>query len=177
MRAGVWQGSPPALAGALHQGALWIGEAERDWPSWQGERPRSDLKFGVWHDRQSDPSIGTTTSGGYLVGETRWTRGAQQWGAFVLAGTSPAQVNLVTQFLAAGFNVIGPFVGRTQDQFSVGLSRVDLHAPAPETVLEAVYSWQLTPALALQPDLQRFWHPAGTHPSVFVAGLRVHMAF
>ncbi|MBX9717019.1 MAG: carbohydrate porin, partial [Burkholderiaceae bacterium] len=30
-RAGVWQGNPPALPGALHQGALWLGEMERDW--------------------------------------------------------------------------------------------------------------------------------------------------
>ncbi|MHB1691214.1 MAG: carbohydrate porin [Thiomonas sp.] len=176
-RAGVWQGNPPALAGALHQGALWIGEVERDWTAPNQSSPQSDLKLGVWHDSESDPMIGPTTSGGYLVGETRWATGTQQWGAFILAGTSPGQVNLVTQFVAAGFIVTGPFVSRPQDQFSLGVSRVNLHAPAPETVLEAVYSWQLTPALALQPDVQRFWHPGGTNPSAVVAGLRVHLAF
>lgn len=176
-RAGVWQGNPPGLTGALNTGALWVGEIEHDWSDPGHDTPVSDLKLGVWHDRQSDPTIGPTTSGGYLVGETRWTQGAQQWGLFVLGGISPANVNLVTQFLAAGFLVTGPFASRPQDQFSLGVSRVNLHAPAPETVLEAVYSWQLTPALALQPDVQRFWHPGGIHPSALVAGLRMHLAF
>jgi porin len=176
-RAGVWQGNPPVLQGALHQGALWLGEVERDWPAPGESSPQSDLKLGVWHEQERDPAVGPTTSGGYLVGETRWTHGSQQWGAFVLAGTSPEQGNLVTQFLAAGFLVTGPFASRPQDQFSMGVSRVNLHAPAPETVLEAVYSWQLTPSVALQPDVQRFWHPGGSHPSALVAGVRMHLAF
>ena len=176
-RAGLWQGNPPALAGALHQGALWIGEVERDWLVPGQDSPRSDLKLGIWHDRQSDPVIGPTTSGGYVVWENRWISGMQQWGTFILAGTSPAQVNLVTQFLAAGFTVAGPLASRPQDQFSMGVSRVNLHAPAPETVLEAVYSWQLNSAVSLQPDVQRFWHPGGIHPSALVAGLRMHLAF
>ena len=176
-RAGLWQGNPPGLSGALNTGALWIGEFEHNWSEPGHDTPLSDLKLGVWHASQSDPTIGPTTSGGYLVGETRWTRGAQQWGLFVLGGTSPANVNLVTQFLATGFLVTGPFASRLQDLFSLGVSRVYLHAPEPETVVEAVYSWQLTPALALQPDMQRFWHPGGTNPSALVAGLRLHLAF
>ncbi len=66
---------------------------------------------------------------------------------------------------------------RPQDQFSAGVTRVNLHAPHPETVIEAVYSLQLTQAVALQPDLQRFWHPGGSHPDVWVAGMRVHWGF
>ncbi|CQR44567.1 MAG: carbohydrate porin [Thiomonas sp.] len=176
-RAGIWQGNPPGLAQALHQGALWIGEVQWTGAAIQGDQPAQDLKLGAWHYRQSDPTIGPTTSGGYLVGETRWARGAQQWGAFVLAGTSPAQVNLVTQFLAAGVLVTGPFASRPQDQFSMGVSRVNLRAPAAETVLELVYSWQVSPTVALQPDVQRFWHPGGVNPSALVAGLRLHLAF
>ncbi|OZB62342.1 MAG: hypothetical protein B7X31_09580 [Thiomonas sp. 13-66-29] len=176
-RAELWQGNPPSLTGALNTGALWVGEIEHDWSDPGHDTPVSDLKLGVWHDSQSDTTIGPTTSGGYVVWETRWSSGTQQWGTFVLAGTSPAQVDLVTQFLAAGFLVTGPFASRPQDQFSMGVSRVNLHAPVPETVLEAVYSWQLTPALALQPDMQRFWHPGGTNPSALVAGLRLHLAF
>lgn len=176
-RAGLWQGNPPSLTGALNTGALWVGEIEHDWPDPGHDTAVSDLKLGIWHYSPSDPAIGPTTSGGYLVGETRWTSGTQQWGLFILSGTSPANVNLVTQFMAAGFLVTGPFASRPQDQFSLGVSRVNLHAPEPETVLEAVYSWQLTPLLALQPDMQRFWHPGGTNPSALVAGLRLHLAF
>lgn len=174
--AGIWQGNPPGLAGALRQGALWIGEVQWSAVAGQDDPPSSDLKLGAWRYRQSDPTIGPTTAGAYLVGETRWTCGTQQWGAFVLAGTSPTQVNLVTQFFAAGVLVTGPFSSRPQDQFSVGVSRVNLHAPSPETVLEAVYSLQITPTLAVQPDVQRFWHPGGVNPSALAAGLRLHLA-
>lgn len=176
-RTGVWQGNPPVLKGSLHQGALWLGEVERDWTVAGQSSPQSDLKLGIWHEHEVDPSAGPSTSGGYLVGETRWLLGPQQWGAFVLAGTSPGQVNLVTQFLAAGFLVTGPCPNRPQDQFSMGVSRVNLHAPAPETVLEVVYSWQLTPSVALQPDVQRFWHPGGSNPSALVVGMRLHDTF
>ncbi|MGC9162901.1 MAG: carbohydrate porin [Thiomonas sp.] len=176
-RAGVWQGNPPGLSGALRQGALWIGEVQWSGAATQGDMPAQDLKLGAWRYRQNDPSIGPSTAGAYLVGQTRWTYGTQQWGAFVLAGTSPARVNLVTRFFAAGMLVTGPFSSRPQDQFSVGLSRVNLRAPAPETVLELVYSLQITPALAVQPDVQRFWHPGGINPGALVAGLRLHAAF
>jgi len=176
-RVGVWQANPPVLKGALHQGALWLGEVERDWTAPGQSSVQSDLKLGIWHEQERDPSVGPSTSGGYLVGETRWAYDAQQWGAFVLAGTSPAQANLVTQFLAAGFLITGPFASRPQDQFSMGVSRVNLRAPAPETVLEVTYSWQLTPSMALQPDVQRFWHPGGVHPNTLVAGLRLHTTF
>jgi porin len=172
-RAGVWQGDPPGLRAVFRRGALWLGELAHDGPTGGQGSPPSVLKLGVWHESQRDPAVGPATSGAYLVGERRWTRGARQWGSFVLAGTSPSQPNLVTQFLAAGFVVTGPWAGRPQDRLSLGVSRVNLRAPAPETVLEAVYSWQLSPRLALQPDVQRFWHPGGGEPGTVVAGLRL----
>ncbi len=176
-RAGVWQGNPPGLAGALHEGALGIGEVERDWGG-STEQPATDLKLGAWHYAHAAGSgFGSTTSGAYVVGETRWQAAKRNWGAFVLAGISPAQVNLVTEFEAAGLLVTGLLPQRPQDQFSLGLGRVQLHAPAPETFVEAVYSWQFSSALSLQPDLQWFDHPAGANPGAWVAGLRIHLSF
>lgn len=177
-RTGVWQGNPPGLAGALHDGALVIGEAERDWPGAAADdEPRADLKFGVWHYRQGDRSLGPTISGGYLVGEMRWKAGERQWGAFVMAGTTPARVNLVTEFLGGGVLVTGLLPGRSQDQFSLGFGRVNLRAPHPEIVAEAVYSWQLTSAVSVQPDVQWLGHPGGTNSNALVAGVRVHITF
>lgn len=160
-------------------GALSIAEVERDWPAaTAGAEPRADVKVGVWHHSHgADPSAGPSTSGGYLVGETRWTSGQQQWGAFVLAGTSPARVNVVTEFIAAGVAVTGWLPQRPQDQFSLGFGRVNLRAPNPETMVEAVYSWQLNDQVALQPNLQWFDHPGGVNPGAWVAGLRLHLGF
>ncbi len=176
-RAGVWQGNPPGIGGALREGALGIAEVERDWGGGRAH-PGADLKLGVWHDAHAAGSgFGATTSGAYLVGETRWQLAHRSWGAFVLAGTSPAQVDLVTEFAAAGLLVTGPLPQRPHDQFSLGLGRVTLDAPEPETFIEAVYSWQLGPSWSLQPDLQWFDHPGGSGPGAWVGGLRVHLAF
>ncbi len=176
-RAGLWQGNPPGLGGALREGALGLGEIERDWGG-SDDRPSSDLKLGVWHDAHAaGGGFGATTSGAYLVGETRWQTRRRSWGAFVLAGTSPAQVDLVTEFAAAGFLVKGLLPQRPDDQFSLGVGRVSLRAPAPETFVEAVYAWQIQSSLSLQPDLQWFDHPGGSNPGAWVAGIRVDMRF
>ena len=176
-RAGVWQGNPPGLSGALHEGALGIAEVERDWGG-STAQPATDLKLGAWHEAHAPGhGFGATTSGAYVVGETRWNAAQRSWGAFVLAGTSPAQVNLVTEFAAGGLLVSGLLPQRPQDQASVGVGRVNLRAPAPETFVEAVYSWQISAALALQPDLQWFDHPGGANADAWVGGIRVHLSF
>ena len=176
-RAGIWQGNPPGLAGALREGALSIGEVERDWGA-GSEQPTTDLKLGAWHAAHAPGSgFGATTSGAYVVGETRWQAAGRSWGAFALAGSSPAQGNLVTEFAATGLLLTGLLPQRPLDQFSLGFGRVQLHAPAPETFVEAVYSWQLSSALYLQPDLQWFDHPGGTNPGAWVGGLRMHLGF
>ncbi len=176
-RAGLWQGNPPSLVGALREGALSIAEVERDWGN-AGTEPRADLKVGAWHyAHKAGSGFGATTSGAYMVGETRWRSAHRTWGAFVLAGSSPAQVNLATEFSAAGILVTGLLPRRPQDQCSLGFGRLNLRAPAPETFIEAVYSWLLAPSLALQPDLQWFDHPAGSYTGAWVAGLRIHLSF
>ena len=176
-RAGLWQGNPPVLGGALHEGAVGIAEVEHDWGG-STEHPGTDLKLGAWHyAHAADSGFGVTTSGAYVVGETRWQAARRSWGAFVMAGTSPAQVDLVTEFAAAGLLVTGLLPQRPQDQFSLGFGRVKLNAAAPETFVEAVYSWQLGPSLSLQPDLQWFDHPGGSNRGAWVGGLRLHLGF
>ena len=176
-RAGVWQGNPPRMAGALDHGALVIGEVERDWSVAGQDAPLSDIKLGAWRNDRSQAAIGSGLSGAYLVGETRWKVGSQQWGGFVMAGTSSQQSAHVTQFLGAGFLLMGPFASRPWDQCSIGLARINLRGLQPEAVVEAVYSVQLTPALALQPDLQHFWNPGGLNSEAWLAGARLHLTF
>lgn len=177
-RVGMWQADPPGLSHAFSRGALTIGELEHDWGAFGDADPAQDLKVGVWRDSQADPDDpGRRSSGTYLVGETRWQVATRQWGAFVLGGTTPGQVNVVTEFAAAGIVVTGLLTARPQDQFALAATRVDLAAAQPETVWEVVYVWQLNSSVSLQPDVQRFYNPAGGNTSAWVAGMRAHMSF
>lgn len=176
-RGGLWQGDPPSMAGALSHGGLAIVELERDWSGAAPDAPGSDLRLGAWHYRQPDFSLGATTSGVYLVGQHRWRTGARHWGAFVMGGSSPSQGNQVRGFAAAGLLLDAPFATRPQDQASIGVARVNLAAGRPETIVEAVYSWQVTPSLALQPDVQWVSNPGGVHPDAWLAGARLHVTF
>ena len=176
-RAGVWQGDPPGLGGALHRGDLSVFEVERDWGSTGADAPATDLKLGAWRYSQPDAALGANTAGAYVVGETRWREAGRQWGAFVLAGNAPADRNLVRDFLGAGVLVGGPFAGRPDDSFSAGVTQVRISGLHAETVLEAVYSWQLASDLALQPDVQRVWAPGGLGAPAWIAGARLHLTF
>lgn len=176
-RAGIWQGDPPGLRGALYRGDLRVVEFEHDWGGAAAEAPDADLKLGAWRYRQPDPALGSDTAGAYVVGEMRWRQASREWGAFVLAGNAPAERNQVRTFLAAGVLVHGLFAARPQDSFSTGLTQVRIHPLHAETVLEAVYSWQLRDDLALQPDVQRVWSPAGWGAPAWIAGLRLHLSF
>ena len=175
-RAGIWQGNPPQLAGALYDGSLRLLELERDWGHSEGG-PADDLKLGVWRYTQPVASLGADTAGGYLVGEMRWRQGFRRWGAFVLGGTTPATGNLVRRFAAAGLLLQHPFSQRPRDAFSIGLTQVRIRALHAETILESTYSWQLTRRVALQPDVQRAWNPSGQGAPAWIAGVRVHLVF
>lgn len=175
-RAGIWQGEPPSLRGAFDRGSTTIAEVEHDWAPPGADTPDADIKVGVWHDRVPTPD-GPTGSGAYVVGETRWHWRHRPWGAFVLGGNAPSQGEQDTRFAAAGLLVGAPLAGRPHDQASVGVSTIALATGHSETVVEALYSLQINDALALQPDLQRFWNPGGVASTAWAGGVRVHLAF
>jgi porin len=105
-------------------------------------------------------------------------------GLFALVMGAPASRNLVTLDIEAGLNWKGPFPGRDNDVFALGvsyagISRAEQERQAAaiafngtgqkvlgnETVLEATYSYQVAPWLVLQPDLQYVINPGAGLPT------------
>lgn len=173
-QAGVWQGDPPGMAGALHRGALWIAEADRTWRN--AAQTQGTLKLGVWHLQQNNPADGADAGGLYAVSEWRWRDAARRdWAAFLQGGWSPAASNPVQGYVGAGVRVLGVNPDRPADVLTLGIAQARLNALPSETVTEAVYSLQFAPHLYLQPDIQHIRHPGGASASQWVAGLRVHI--
>ncbi len=176
-RAGIWQGDPPGLRGALRRGALRVLELEHAWGPVAGGATPDDVEVGVWRYTQPDPALGADSSGAYLVEQLRWRQAWRHWGSFVLAGDAPAQGNQVRRFVAAGVLLTHPFAERPHDAASVGLTQVRVTTLHAETVAEATYSWRVSSDVALQPDLQRVWNPGGQGAPAWIAGLRLHLVF
>ncbi len=105
---------------------------------------------------------------------------------FLIGGTSEQSVNPAAWSLAGGVEWQGPIDGRPQDTagFGFGLVRFSDEATVVrepyECALEAFYLLQLTPWLAIQPDLQFVIDPGGgavASSDAFVGILRVTVNF
>ena len=88
--------------------------------------------------------------------------------AFLQFGATDGDVISVRRHLAAGLRWQGPFESRAEDSCGLAASRAGLsRAPGAgftaddELALEAYYRFQLTPWLAVQPDLQLVRNPGG----------------
>lgn len=175
LQAGVWQGDPPGLSGALRRGALWIAEADHGWKL-SDATTRGTLKLGAWHLQQSNPAHGADSGGVYLVNEWRWTSmGQREWAAFVQGGYSPAASNPVPGYLGLGLRIVGLDTDRPADVLTVGMAQARLRGLRRETVIETVYSAQIAPHVYVQPDLQHIRNPGGAAGGQWVAGIRVHI--
>jgi porin len=126
-------------------------------------------------------------------------------GVFLQIMGAPAEFNMSNLFVEAGMNWMGPFEGRENDIFGVGVSYLGI-SPATrrfgndvmlftgsgsryfsnETVVEATYQYQVTPWWTLQPDLQIIVNPGAGIPSglstkplknAVIAGLRATIIF
>jgi porin len=117
---------------------------------------------------------------------------AQGLTLFARVGTANAQVNRFGLYTGSGFNYTGLIPGRSGDElgFAVAAARngrefrnAAANAGAPvdrwEVNFELTYRAQITPWLALQPDLQYIINP-GTNPALknaFVIGTRFEVSF
>ncbi len=152
---------------------FWIGEAGV-------ARHRARLGVGLWHHTGFLPRFdGTTTSGttgAYGVAESRvWqptddTEEGRGLSCFLLVGWADDAVAEVGRHLTLGGRWAGPWAGRPNDAAAAMLSFADLSdakgAPfvGDETAVELTYRLQITPFLAIQPDLQWIRHPSGDPP-------------
>lgn len=97
--------------------------------------------------------------GGWAV-NTDWEI-APQWVAFARVGSGSELFAHSREFLSGGLAWEAPF-GRSQDFLGLGLAQAeavgdDLHR---ETLVEAIYRWQINRLVALSPDVQYIRHPA-----------------
>jgi porin len=118
---------------------------------------------------------------------------------------APASFNLVNWFVEAGINWKGPFEARQDDSFGLALAYIGISPAkrrfgtdviaftgsgspyaASETILEATYLSQVTPWLALQPDLQVVFNPGAGIPTsaapsplknAVITGIRASITF
>ncbi len=109
--------------------------------------------------------------------------GEAAFGVYARFGFVPDSAASDNNFYADfGFNWFAPIPGRDDDVFAVGYSVIENERDARvdyahyEGALEITYRCQLTPAIAIQPDLQIFTNTAN-ESAVYVAGARVEVNF
>lgn len=109
--------------------------------------------------------------------------GEAAFGVYARFGFVPDSAASDNNFYADfGFNWFAPIPGRDDDVFAVGYSVMENERDARadyahyEGALEITYRCQLTPAIAIQPDLQIFTNTAN-ESAVYVAGARVEVNF
>ncbi|RMF87319.1 MAG: hypothetical protein D6739_01880 [Nitrospirae bacterium] len=159
---------------------FWIGEAAWRWP-------RGRLAAGLWHYEgrveRLDGGGRDGTGGRYLTAEAAVAGDPEGRGLrlFLQWGSADDAVSEVRRHLGAGLRWGGPLTARPDDALIAYASRVtpsrDLDpATRPETATELTYRLQLTPFLALQPDLQWIRHPGGAGlDDTTLVGLRVEV--
>jgi len=172
---------------AFDRDRLWIGEAGFAWD-------RARLGVGLWHHAAELPRFdGTTasgTTGGYGVAEKQVWHPAgdpekhRGIACFLLAGWADDQVAEVGRHLTLGSRWGGPWARRPDDVVAAMVSFANLSDAkgtpfrGDETAVELTYRLQLTPFLAIQPDLQWIHNPSGdpTLHDATVAGVRLSVA-
>jgi porin len=126
----------------------------------------------------------------------RAQKGPQSLNAFLRAGTSPADRNLVASYIDGGFGLKAPLPGRDDDVLTLGIaySKISQDAAAldldtqlssgsffpvrdHEIVLELDYSLQLAPWWTFQADIQQIIHPGGHVPDPLNPAQAIHDAF
>lgn len=139
-----------------------------------------------------------------MVWKKAGTKG-QGIGVFLQVMGGPSQFNLSNLYIEAGMNWLGPFPGRENDVFGLGVSYLGISPAARrygndviaftgsgspyasnETVIEITYVGQVSPWLTLQPDVQVVVNPGAEIPSTLskaplnndvIAGVRATIVF
>ena len=116
------------------------------------------------------------------------SEGNAKFGAYARAGWVPDALASCQNFYADfGFNWFAPICCRKDDVFAVGVSLVENERDSRyidgnahyETMLEAAYKLQLTPAISLQPDMQIYFNPTNRDAdgAIYIIGARAEVAF
>ena len=111
---------------------------------------------------------------------------------FLQAGVGDARVNRFGSYIGAGLTAVGPIDGRPNDELGLAIAsarngghymeaqrQLALPVSNAETTIELTYLMQVTPWLALQPDLQYILRPGTTPdvPNALAFQLRIEMSY
>ncbi len=101
---------------------------------------------------------------------------------FLEYAQTPGDVSLMDHHIGGGISWTGPLPGRQCDILGVTYQYVHLSDAAGlpksyESTLEGFYRCQVTPAVAVMPDLQFIANPGGQYPSALVGTLHVEVHF
>ena len=154
-----------------------------------------DCHVGLWYHNGRFPDVARgcpssfTGNHGLYLGLDQWLyqepTGAedeedrQGLGAFFQYAWSPEDRNEANQYVGGGLRYRGLLRGRDNDVIGLGAAHVRFTPRLPElsseTAFELFYRAQLSPHLALQPDLQYIARPFGQQRDAFVFGLRFEL--
>ncbi len=171
-----------------------VGEVDVRWDA----SGTGKLGIGGWHESATlerfDGGTEDGTSGMFAVFEQRlWAAGAGEdaeparaLSLFAQYGSADEDVGDFAHHYGIGLLARGPVPGRPGDVAGVMVSRVDLSDvpaagfPDDETAWEVFWSFEVTPWLHVQPDVQYIRHPSGSAEGIddaLVGTLRVHLDF
>jgi porin len=174
----------------------WTSYAELMLHGGLGEDRPGSLRAGIFRDGASRPVFGRGRSrrghlGAYLSADQRlWTepgRDGEGLGLFARWGIADGSVNASDGFWSAGLQYDGPLPGRGRDALGLAVyqtlpgdtyrERVNADF-GHETGVELYYRVELTPWLALTPDLQWIHDPGGSDAAsdAFALILRLRVA-
>lgn len=146
------------------------------------------LALGAWYHTTDyeDPTLQERDHkyGFYALVDYRSTEALS---SFLQLGTTQPSRNLVRHYIGAGFRLNAPSQARPNDALSVGLAhaRIDDHyrdltpnTESAETVLEINYRIQVTPYLALTPDVQYIINPGASRDmeDTLISTIRAELA-
>ncbi len=176
-------------------GALLV--AEFGWQQGGADGPKpGHWGVGAWHytgrSERVDSGAPQHNYGVYAIAQmVLLDRGSGRTTGFVRAGAANRRVNAIDLAFDAGVLVDQPLGERGPVAFTAGVAvarfgrahraakaALGVTGAATETALEVGARWEPLPNLALQPLLQRVWHPGGrSGAAATIAGLRVEWTF
>ncbi len=182
-----------------HNGAISLAQLEFRGQNGPGGQHPSTFRIGAWHHTDNDQWVsfdpaatqfadnyGAWTSIDYLLFKESYVGdNTEGIGVFLQGSWAPENRNMIANSTIGGLSYKGLLPGRDADLIGagVGLARLSEQYLAAELdngnklesreiVTELFYKFQLSPFIALQPDLQFISSPGALSDDVFLAGLR-----
>lgn len=143
------------------------------WSPSRAQRFNQSTILTVWH---ADSQEGGTGSGSGMALSANWTLN-DRWMPFVRLGFSNGEAAVMKSQVSAGLTFT---FGKRKSQVGAAISFQDPATPGldDQTTLETYLRWQVTPSLAISPNIQILRNPAlnAGDSTIVLGGLRVRYA-